>query len=306
MQPIRTHYDNLKVARNAPIEVIRAAYKSLSQKYHPDRNPGNADAVRIMAVLNGSYETLANPIKRKEHDEWIARAEWAARISPEPTAKAAPMYSPEPEQAPQRSLFPRMLSAIWSIGLVRVAVFWLVIIGGINLLSDSKETPPPSPKPYVADVPEPTPTSAVTPVSETPAYVREPTAPNGAPWPTTAAYVAHYKRLNTSGLSRVTIDNRQNTSDVFVKLVCLEDNTSYPVRVFYIPAGGQFTVNKVKAGNYDVRYRDLNSGELARTEAITLEETVMGNRTQYREYTMTLYKVQNGNMQTYGLAESDF
>ena len=38
MKKIHTHYDNLKVARNAPIEVIRAAYKSLSHKHHPDRN----------------------------------------------------------------------------------------------------------------------------------------------------------------------------------------------------------------------------------------------------------------------------
>ena len=38
MAKIRTHYDNLKVARDAPIEVIRAAYKSLCMKYHPDLN----------------------------------------------------------------------------------------------------------------------------------------------------------------------------------------------------------------------------------------------------------------------------
>ena len=35
MPTIRTHYDNLKVARNAPPEVIRAAYRVLAQKYHP-------------------------------------------------------------------------------------------------------------------------------------------------------------------------------------------------------------------------------------------------------------------------------
>ena len=41
MTKVRTHYDNLKVARNAPPEVIRAAYKALAQKYHPDRNSNN-------------------------------------------------------------------------------------------------------------------------------------------------------------------------------------------------------------------------------------------------------------------------
>lgn len=76
MAKIHTHYDNLKVARLAPQEVIRAAYKALSQKYHPDKNPGDEKAARIMAILNSAYGTLADPQRRKEHDEWIAAEEW--------------------------------------------------------------------------------------------------------------------------------------------------------------------------------------------------------------------------------------
>jgi curved DNA-binding protein CbpA len=76
MAKIHTHYDNLKVSRMAPQEVIRAAYKALSQKYHPDKNPGDEKAARIMAILNGAYETLSDPQRRKEHDEWIASEEW--------------------------------------------------------------------------------------------------------------------------------------------------------------------------------------------------------------------------------------
>lgn len=75
MARIHTHYDNLKVARNAPPEVIRAAYKTLSQKYHPDRNPGNQDAIRIIQIINSAYEVLSDPAKRKEHDDWILQAE---------------------------------------------------------------------------------------------------------------------------------------------------------------------------------------------------------------------------------------
>lgn len=76
MGKIHTHYDNLKVARLAPQEVIRAAYKALSQKYHPDKNPGDEKAARIMAIVNSAYGTLADPQRRKEHDEWIAAEEW--------------------------------------------------------------------------------------------------------------------------------------------------------------------------------------------------------------------------------------
>jgi hypothetical protein len=76
MAKIHTHYDNLKVARQAPQEVIRAAYKALSQKYHPDKNPGDEKAARIMAIVNTAYNTLSDPMRRKEHDEWIAAEEW--------------------------------------------------------------------------------------------------------------------------------------------------------------------------------------------------------------------------------------
>ena len=76
MAKIHTHYDNLKVSRMAPQEVIRAAYKALSQKYHPDKNPGDEKAARIMAILNSAYGTLSDPVRRREHDEWIAAEEW--------------------------------------------------------------------------------------------------------------------------------------------------------------------------------------------------------------------------------------
>jgi len=75
MARVHTHYDNLKVARHAPDEVIRAAYRTLLRKYHPDRNPGDSEAARIMRIINSSYAVLADPIKRNKHDTWIAAQE---------------------------------------------------------------------------------------------------------------------------------------------------------------------------------------------------------------------------------------
>lgn len=74
MKEIRTHYDNLKVARNAPIEVIRAAYRALAQRHHPDLNKSD-DAQRVMKILNEAWEVLGNQRTRAEHDEWIAEQE---------------------------------------------------------------------------------------------------------------------------------------------------------------------------------------------------------------------------------------
>lgn len=72
---VRSHYENLKVARNAPPEVIRAAYKALAQKYHPDRNFSDPEAGRVMAIVNEAYRVLSDPILRKQHDDWIHRTE---------------------------------------------------------------------------------------------------------------------------------------------------------------------------------------------------------------------------------------
>lgn len=75
MKKFRTHYDNLNVARNADIAVIKAAYKALAQKYHPDRNPDNPNAERIMKIINTAYQVLIDPVRRAEHDKWIDEQE---------------------------------------------------------------------------------------------------------------------------------------------------------------------------------------------------------------------------------------
>jgi curved DNA-binding protein CbpA len=76
MSNIRTHYDNLKVVRNAPASVIKAAYKALCQTYHPDKFQGsNQEAERVMKLINTSYEVLIDPIKRRLHDDWIKEQE---------------------------------------------------------------------------------------------------------------------------------------------------------------------------------------------------------------------------------------
>ena len=94
MARIHTHYDNLKVARDAPPEVIRAAYKTLSQKYHPDRHGNSAEAIRIIQIINIAYGVLSDPAKRREHDEWILRNEVSGRKSGEPEFRECSVTPP--------------------------------------------------------------------------------------------------------------------------------------------------------------------------------------------------------------------
>lgn len=79
MNQFQTHYDNLKVARNAPPEVIRAAYKSLSQKFHPDHHQDKVISTRAFQLISAAYEVLSNPQQRMQHDLWIARTETQLR-----------------------------------------------------------------------------------------------------------------------------------------------------------------------------------------------------------------------------------
>jgi hypothetical protein len=289
---IRTHYDNLKVARNAPPEIIRAAYKTLSQKYHPDRNPSSAEATRIMAIINAAYDTLSDPYKRREHDQWIAQQEMMAeQAESRQAAGGRPMAQSAQAVPPSYSSGRAILARIF-----RHPIFYgFLILALIGWATDKQDIPRSGPKPYSWAATRP---DAPVSVDPDPAhvrsrYVRPVTAPNGQPWPTGPGYVKGFSLLNGDGLSALTVDNRQNDSDVFVKLVSVAGAMAHPVRQFYIPAG-------------DIRYRDLNSGGLSRSQAFDLEEIVTDSGKRFSRVTMTLYKVQDGNMQTYALSETEF
>lgn len=119
MPRIHTHYDNLKVTRNAPPEVIRAAYKTLCQKFHPDRNPGNESAKQTFLLIRTAYETLSDPQKRKLHDAWIATAE-----SKEKPESALPELKPKPgnrSSSNARATLVRKKKQVWHLA------FWLLI-----------------------------------------------------------------------------------------------------------------------------------------------------------------------------------
>ncbi len=68
------YYDLLEVSQNASAEVIRAAYKSLIQRYHPDKHPGDFSASKHAALIVEAYETLSDPEKRASFDRKLLEA----------------------------------------------------------------------------------------------------------------------------------------------------------------------------------------------------------------------------------------
>lgn len=95
MKSLYTHYDNLGVSRNAPDEVIKAAYRTLSKIHHPDLNPGSPDSAKKMKSINESYDTLCNPQKRRLYDDWLRLQEITGGIKPENTAENS-KWKPKP------------------------------------------------------------------------------------------------------------------------------------------------------------------------------------------------------------------
>lgn len=62
----KDHYQILGVLDDAQDIVIRAAYKALAQRYHPDKWKGDVnEANSRMAQINEAYGVLSDPIKRK-------------------------------------------------------------------------------------------------------------------------------------------------------------------------------------------------------------------------------------------------
>lgn len=165
----RTHYDNLKVSRDAPPEVIRSAYKALANKYHPDRNHGSERALRAMQAINASFEVLNDPVRRKAHDEWIDRNTGNAAAPPQQASAPRPQYTPPKKQPtythapPPKPLFePNIGCLYWILGFIAIG-----LLGSLDECSkrNSRSSNAASaPTPIPLPTPTPAPPKPVQPV----------------------------------------------------------------------------------------------------------------------------------------------
>ena len=64
------YYQILGVQKSASEKEIKAAYRKLARKYHPDVNPNDQEAQKKFQELNEANEVLSDPEKRKKYDQY--------------------------------------------------------------------------------------------------------------------------------------------------------------------------------------------------------------------------------------------
>ena len=127
-------YRALYVSEDAPDEVVRAAYRALSLRWHPDRNPHDPTAVGRMMEINEAYRLLSDPMLRAAVDQSLREAEF--RVSAREAAAAAAgeaMASPasrvrEMDREAWHWAFDGSAARFWLV--VAILLFYILVLVG--------------------------------------------------------------------------------------------------------------------------------------------------------------------------------
>ena len=66
----RDYYEVLGISKGAGEAEIKKAYRSMAKKYHPDMNPGDAEAEAKFKEVNEAYAVLSDADKKAQYDQY--------------------------------------------------------------------------------------------------------------------------------------------------------------------------------------------------------------------------------------------
>lgn len=209
------HYERLKVSQDAPPEVIRAAYRALATKLHPDRqgaSTGPEDAMHEqMAGLNMAYEVLIDPKLRQDYDATLAPAR--ARVQAEESAA----YTDQSDQGPSTRvdmdwLPPKPASAptFWPpsrrmmiVGGGAVALLVLVTVGALWQMSGQQQMEKALSDQYARNADQRVSAAEQDLIDVAADIARKPAVDGGAPSPSSVAPVTGRRKPTVAELSRM-------------------------------------------------------------------------------------------------------
>ncbi|WP_159074845.1 J domain-containing protein [Polynucleobacter difficilis] len=126
---MKDYYSILGVSKDADEVVIKAAYKALAQKYHPDKSQSEtaASSTKLMSDINKAYSVIGNPVSKQKYDqELLGKSESEAKMKAASTPKpkqSAPVYvQHESESKESRLLTIIFCLAIWAAGFYYIYV----------------------------------------------------------------------------------------------------------------------------------------------------------------------------------------
>lgn len=308
MPTVRTHYDDLGVPRDASAEDIARAFDLKIDDLERRRAKGDLEAGMLVGMIRGAFAVLSNAARRAEHDEWIRRNETEGEPSRPRRSAGRPPAAPRPtaHRSPRRMAAPgRWLHKEWSrwrrplvqvvviLGILWAGIHWWPVISTqlTKFRSDNQ-----------VGVVRPTGFDG-----RKIGYRPAEKAPNGQPWPAKSGYVAGYPRERTGGLAGIEADNSQGTTDVFARLVWLDGTKERVIRVIFVQAKQRFSMEGLPAGRYVLKYLELDSGAIAKTDPleVSLKKKPDGGE-EWQGWVVGLYGVIDGKDYRESISEQEF
>ena len=122
---MKDYYSILGVSKDADEIVIKAAYKALAQKHHPDKyDKGSGEqSSRLMTDINKAYSVIGSPVSRQKYDQELfgnnhpdIKMKAATSTSTAKPKQPAPVYE-QHESEPKESQLPAIIFGIvaWSM-----------------------------------------------------------------------------------------------------------------------------------------------------------------------------------------------
>ncbi|HEY0029336.1 MAG TPA: DnaJ domain-containing protein [Bacteroidia bacterium] len=243
----RNYYILLEIKTTATAEEIKAAYRQLAKKYHPDKNTGNKAAEEYFKEIQQAYAILSNPEKRRKYDLRFSQVyktqvkQKAYSNAPytgnayqyaqqQAQARPKPKASPQPQQTAAKPDNTESWQILVSVGIAMVLLYFI-----ISYSADKPKKNPPAKEPA---------TEIKTAEQESLASLD-----NFSDSPYTVFFGE--KVFDTENGNTIRINNKSSTPAV----VCLVNNTppKKTLRNYYIPGETVFTMNAIPDGDYFLR-----------------------------------------------------